>query len=194
MPVSSSSASVDWRCGGRRRVDDHRVDAAERGHAGLPTGELRVGAPEGARGRVRDGGCRRTRRDRHRPPARARRRRMTRTSWSGRSGYWSGLLDLRACEAARIARVEKPAASGRGRRSGVLTERCYTGVAGRPVWMGTPVTRSLPARFEAYIAPSALMISSSASGRRRDRRRPRSRATAAELRPASRRSSNGPRA
>ncbi len=28
--------------------------------------------------------------------------------------------------------------------------------------IGTPVTRSLPARLDAYIAPSALMISSSA--------------------------------
>lgn len=70
-----------------------------------------------------------------------------------------------ARDAARMARVDKPRASGRcvGRVSASLTERCYTGVTGRPVvWIGTPVTRSLPARFEAYIAPSALMISSSA--------------------------------
>ena len=74
-------------------------------------------------------------------------------------------------EAARMARVEKPLARPAGsRESGSLTAGCYTGLAGRgrcppqtARWSGiaTPVTRSLPARFETYIALSALIISSS---------------------------------
>ena len=60
-------------------------------------------------------------------------------------------------------RREALAVGGRGRGSVSLTGRCYTGETGRPgCGIGTPVTRSLPARFEAYIAPSALIISSSA--------------------------------
>ena len=87
---------------------------------------------------------------------------------SGRSGRTGRrLVELRRAGAARMARVEKPRrrpARGRG-AGGSLTGRPMlhrsraAPAARRPA---IPVTRSLPARFEAYIAPSALMISSSA--------------------------------
>jgi hypothetical protein len=61
-----------------------------------------------------------------------------------------------------MARVAKPRALGSGRRSSLLTARCYTGVEVRPErWIGTLVMRSFPVRFDWYMAPSALMISSS---------------------------------
>ena len=68
-----------------------------------------------------------------------------------------------------MARVEKPRGTGRGvvvahgARMLHRTPRARRRrQAMRPIGTGTPVTRFLPARLEAYIAPSALIISSSA--------------------------------
>src|SRR4029077_13526933 len=76
--------------------------------------------------------------------------------------------DGSSSETAPSAGADRAAAAGAARRGSgsgrsTLTSGCYTGVARcSDPGMGTPVTRSLPARFDAYIAPSALMISSSA--------------------------------
>ena len=59
----------------------------------------------------------------------------------------------------RMLHRTPPARPGEARRQ--RGPRRADGQLARPSGMAIPVTRSLPARFEAYIAPSALIISSS---------------------------------
>ena len=119
---------------GRRRVGDPAVGVAGARVAGDPPELVGVGRGEG-RGLV----------DRARSSASGRRAGVARRGADG-----AGREAARAAGAGRGSAV----AHGADATPDVPRRR---GPARRGERIGTPVTRSLPARFEAYIAPSALI-------------------------------------
>ena len=161
-------AGPEQRC--ERGVD--RAHAGRQGHARLAAGELRVGGAERARRRVGDpavgvpgarvGGdaaelVRVGRGERRGLVDRDARRRLVEPRDRARPPGWRGSRSRAGVDARPRVGVAHGADATPDPPGGRVALRCA-----RPDRPGRPVTRSLPARFEAYIAPSALIISSSA--------------------------------
>ncbi len=147
---------------GERGVD--RAHPRGEGGARRAAGQLGIGAAEGARGRVRDPAVGEAGPGVGGDPAE-----LLGIGRGERRGLVDGHARRRLIDGRRPRRGPDGAGrealgAGRWPRVGVAHGSDATPEsAGRPArGTGTPVTRSLPARFEAYIAPSALMISSSA--------------------------------